>query len=543
MLVSTTWMPCFFMYAQSGPTSVGSWWTLGSCFIIRFSPVEKGSPIWVFSRLSRTLTSTPWATLLASASAISWPMGSRKKRNIATWMDRRAAAMSSSRAGRMRCPSMSRRAWFTATSRCGRTSPAAAGRRPAAPKRLASGYKARMPEPALAGLRVLEVGNFMAAPFCTLQLADLGADVIKIENPDGGDQVRTIAPFIEGESSGFVRLNRNKRSLALDLKAPRGKEVLRRLAQRADVLVENLRPGTMADLELDYPRLSKLNPRLVYVAASGWGQDGPYAQRPGLDIMAQGMSGLMSITGEEGGKAPVKIGVPVTDLTCALYGALAALAALRVRDRTGRGQFVDVNLFEAGVSLAVWEAGRYFATGEVPQPLGSAHQTSAPYQALRASDGFFTLGATTARNWEACCDVFGLPELKDDPRFAKNHLRHQNRRELIPILEEVSARRPAGHWVQALERAGVPCGLLQTYDQVFNDPHLNARGFFPDAPHTKLGRVKQIGSPMRMSATPPRMERAGPLLGEHTAEILSQIGYSKDEIGALETARVVRMQA
>src|SRR5437868_2349790 len=397
-----------------------------------------------------------------------------------------------------------------------------------------------MPSAALEGIRVIEVGNFMAAPFCTLQLADLGADVVKIENPDGGDQVRTTAPFLDGESSSFIRLNRNKRSLALDLKSPRGKEVFRRLAKRADVLVENLRPGTMADLELDYPRLSQLNPRLVYVAASGWGQDGPYAQRPGLDIMAQGMSGLMSITGEEGGKAPVKIGVPLTDLTCALYGALAALAALRVRDRTGRGQFIDVCLFEAGVSLAVWEAGRYFATGEVPQPLGSAHQTSAPYQALRASDGFFTLGATSPRNWEACCDVFGLASLKQDPRFAKNHLRHQNRRELIPLIEDVSSTRPARYWVEALDRAGVPCGMLQTYDQVFHDPHLNARGFFPEAQHTTLGPVKQIASPMRLSQTPPRMVRAGPLLGEHSAEILGELGYSHDEVGKLAAARVIR---
>jgi len=398
-----------------------------------------------------------------------------------------------------------------------------------------------MAEAALAGIRVLEVGNFMAAPFCTLQLADLGADVVKIENPDGGDQTRASGPFLEGESSSFVRLNRNKRSLALDLKSSRGKEAFRKLAGRADVLVENLRPGTMGDLELDYARLSELNPRLVYVACSGWGQDGPYAQRPGLDIMAQGMSGLMSITGEEGGRNPVKVGVPVTDLTCALYAALAALAALRVRERTGRGQFVDVCLFESGVSLAVWEAGRYFATGEIPKPLGSAHQTSAPYQALRASDGFFTLGATTARNWEACCDVFGLQELKQDPRFAKNHLRHQNRRELIPLIEDVTGKRPAKHWIDALTGAGVPCGLLQTYDQVFNDPHLAARGFFPDAPHSTLGPIKQIGSPMRLSDTPPLMARAGPLLGEHSAQVLSELGYSQEEISRLATDGVIRI--
>ena len=397
-----------------------------------------------------------------------------------------------------------------------------------------------MGETALSGIRVIEVGNFMAAPFCTLQLADLGADVVKIEVPDGGDQVRTTAPFLEGESSSFIRLNRNKRSLALDLKAPRGKEAFRKLAQKADVLVENLRPGTMKDLELDYPRLAQLNSRLVYVAASGWGQDGPYAQRPGLDIMAQGMSGLMSITGEEGGRAPVKVGVPITDLTCALYGALAALAALRVRDRTGRGQFIDVCLFEAGVSLAVWEAGRYFATGEIPRPLGSAHQTSAPYQALRASDGFFTLGPTTTRNWEACCDVFGLPELKLDPRFVKNHLRHQNRRELIPLIEDVTEKRPAKHWVVALTEAGVPCGPIQTYDQVFHDPHLEARGFFPDAPHARLGPVKQIGSPMRLSETPPRMARAGPLLGEHSVQVLAELGYSQEEIRRLAADGVIR---
>ena len=393
---------------------------------------------------------------------------------------------------------------------------------------------------ALSGVRVIEVGNFMAAPFCTLQLADLGADVIKVENPIGGDQTRASGPFVEGESSPFVRLNRNKRSLALDLKKPAGKEVFRRLVRAADVLVENLRPGTMKDLQLDWTILERDNPRLVYVAASGWGQDGPYSQRPGLDIMAQAMSGLMSITGEEDGQNPVKVGVPLTDLTCALYGAIAALAALRVRDLTGQGQFIDVCLFESGVSLAIWEAGRYFATGEVPKALGSAHQTSAPYQALRAEDGFFTIGATSTPNWHACCDVFGLSHLKEDPRFKDNHSRHQNRRELIPLLEAVTRTQRASHWVEALTSAGVPCGLIQTYDQVFNDRHLRARGFFPETPHSKLGLVTQICSPMRLSRHPTQMVRAGPLLGEHTGQVLQEIGYSPDEIRRLQEEGVVR---
>ncbi|HEX9578121.1 MAG TPA: CaiB/BaiF CoA-transferase family protein [Myxococcales bacterium] len=400
-----------------------------------------------------------------------------------------------------------------------------------------------MSEPSLRDIRVLEVGNFMAAPFCTLQLADLGADVIKIENPDGGDQVRASGPFLEGESSSFIRLNRNKRSLALDLKSAQGKEIFRKLARRADVVVENLRPGTMRDLQLDYHRLAQINPRLIYLAATGWGQDGPYADLAGLDIVAQGMSGLMSITGEEAGRAPVKVGVPLTDLTCALYGAVALLAALRARDRDGVGQFIDVSLFESGVSLAVWEAGRYFATGEVPRPLGSAHQTSAPYQALEAEDGYFTVGATTARNWIAFCEALGLQALQDDPRFRSNHLRHQNQRVLIPLIEAVTTTRPTAHWVSALQAAGVPCGALQTYDQVFNDPHLKARSFFVDAPHTKLGPVRQVASPMRLSRTPARISRAGPLLGEHSAEVLRELGHSPEEIRRLAEAKVIGVPA
>src|SRR3989442_729935 len=246
----------------------------------------------------------------------------------------------------------------------------------------------------------------MAGPFCAMQLADLGADVIKVENPEGGDSARDSAPFLDGESSPFIRLNRNKRSLAINLKEPEGKNVFRELVRSSDVIVENLRPGTMTDLELDYQKLSGLNPGLVYVAASGWGQTGPYSQLAGLDIMAQAMSGLMSITGEPDG-GPIKVGVPICDLVCALYGTIGALSALRVREQTGRGQFIDVSLFESGVSLEVWEAGRYFATGEIPGPLGSAHQTSAPYQAIRAADAYFKIGSpihfsdTPVRQWRA----------------------------------------------------------------------------------------------------------------------------------------------
>ncbi len=393
--------------------------------------------------------------------------------------------------------------------------------------------------PPLAGVRVVEVGNYMAGPFCAMQLADLGADVVKVESPAaGGDEVRRTAPFLGGESSNFVRLNRNKRSLALDLKSPEGKLVFRKLVAAADVVVENLRPGTMRDLGLDYPSLAAENPMLVYVAASGWGQTGPYSQLAGLDIMAQGMSGLMSITGEPGGE-PVKVGVPVADLVCALYGALSAVSALRARERDGHGQLIDVCLFEAGVSLAVWEAGKYFGAGEVPGPLGSAHQNSAPYQAIRGADGHFTVGATSIRNWAAFCDVLGHPEWVADPRFADNPARHRNRPVLIPLIESVTVERPIAHWIGALQEAGVPCGAIQRYDQVFNDPHLAARDFFWQAPHATLGDVEQLGSPMRFGATSTVRDHAGPLLGEHSAQVLRELGYSDSEVDRLAAAGVV----
>jgi len=378
----------------------------------------------------------------------------------------------------------------------------------------------------------------MAGPFCAMQLADLGADVIKVENPEGGDSARDSAPFLDGESSPFIRLNRNKRSVAINLKEPEGKSVFRELVRSSDVIVENLRPGTMTDLELDYQNLSGLNPGLVYVAASGWGQTGPYSQLAGLDIMAQAMSGLMSITGERDGD-PVKVGVPICDLVCALYGTIGALAALRVREQSGRGQFIDVSLFEAGVSLQVWEAGRYFATGEIPGPLGSAHQTAAPYQAVHAADGFFTVGATTPRNWRSFCEVLGHVEWADDERFKDNPSRHARRDVLIPMIEEVTSRKPRAFWVSQLQTAGVPCAVLQTYDQVFHDPQLQARAFFWMGRHSRLGDIEQIGSPIHFSETPVRQGSAGPVLGEHTSEVLRALGRSDAEISELKAKGVL----
>ena len=370
-----------------------------------------------------------------------------------------------------------------------------------------------MSDPAgpLAGMTVLEVGVFMATPYATMQLADLGARVLKVENPAAPDPVRTTGPFLEGQSSPFARLNRNKESVALDLKAPAGRAAFLRLAAGADAVVENLRPGAMRGLGLDYAAVSEANPGIVYASGSGWGQDGPLAALPGLDIMAQARGGLMSITGTPDGD-PVKIGVPVCDLVCGLYLALGVVAALRERDRTGRGQYLDVSLYESAVSLAVWEAGKYFATGEVGRPLGSAHQNQAPYQAVRSADGWVTIGAITTRTWAGFCAALGLDELRDDERYADAFRRHAHRDELIPSIEAVTTALPTAELVELLDAAGVPCAPIADHAEVFTDEHLQARDFFWDAAHPQLGPVRQLGSPMRLSAhaRPPGRRGARP---------------------------------
>lgn len=388
----------------------------------------------------------------------------------------------------------------------------------------------------LSGVRVLEVGVFMAGPFAGMQLADLGADVLKIENPDGGDPTRQVGPFVDGHSAPFLRLNRNKRSVALDLKDPAGQRAFRELVASADVLIENLRPGAMRRLNLGYETLAELNPGLVYVSASGWGQDGPLAQHAGLDIMAQARGGLMSITGSVEDDQPVKVGVPICDLTCGLYAALGALAALRARDATGHGQQVDVSLFEAGVSLAVWEAGRYFTTGEVGGPLGSAHQSTAPYQALRCSDGWVTIGAVTPKTWTAFCERLGLRALLADERYADAFERQTLRHELIPTIEAATVCWTRDSLVTALETDGVPCAPIATYDQVFQDGHLLARDFFWESRHPTGATVTQLGSPMRLSGTPAARREAGPTLGADTRVVLTEAGYGDADIDGLVAA-------
>ena len=398
------------------------------------------------------------------------------------------------------------------------------------------------PATPLAGITVLEVGVFMAAPYAAMQLADLGARVLKIENPLGGEPVRRAGPFVNGESSPFARLNRNKESVALDLKSQDGREVFLRLAKNADVIVENLRPGALRKLGLGYEDVRAVNPRIVYASASGWGQDGPLADLPGLDIMAQARGGLMSITGAEGGE-PAKVGVPVCDLVCGLYVALAVTAALHDRDRTGHGVAIDVSLLESAVSLAVWEAGRFFATGEVGRPLGSAHQNLAPYQAVRSADGYITVGAITPKTWEALCTALGLVSILNDERYDDGFKRHTHRRELIASIEAVTTSRTTAELVDSLDRAGVPCAPIANYADVFDNDHLQKRRFFWDAPHPTMGNVRQIGSPMRISKSLGRRDHAGPPLGAHTRDVLLDLGYDAATVEAMLTVGAAAVAA
>ncbi len=388
-----------------------------------------------------------------------------------------------------------------------------------------------VPGKALEGLRVLDVTQVMAGPFCTMQLCEMGADVIKVE-PPGGDSTRRMRGASGSDSPSFNAVNRGKRGIVLNLKAPAGQEAFRRLARTADVIVENFRPGVMAGFGLDYARLAEDDPRLVYASISGYGQTGPSASKGGFDLVAQGVCGMMSITGEAGG-APVKVGVPVTDLGAALFALSAILAALHYRGRTGRGQYIETSLVEAGVALSVWEATEYFSGGGVPQPMGSAHRMSAPYQAIRCADGYITLAAANDRLFVRLCELLGHAEWARNPDYADDTRRVRNRAALARLIESETIRHSCSHWIALFEANDVPCGPINDYSQVFADPQIRARNMVVETEHPTLGRLQTLGAPVKMSETPPLAGRRAPLLGEHTREVLGEVGYEGDEIAKL----------
>jgi len=389
----------------------------------------------------------------------------------------------------------------------------------------------------LSRIKVLDVSQIMAGPFCCMLLGDMGADVIKVETPGIGDQTRKSMGFrLKGaDSGGFLALNRNKRSVEIDLKNPAGLEAFYALVKEADVLVENNRPGVAARLKIDYATLREINPRLVYASISGFGQTGPWSRRPGLDLIAQAMTGVMSVMGHPG-EAPVKSAIPLADLGAGLFAAYGILSAVIGRGITGEGQFVDASLFETAMSLSVWESAEYWGTGEVPTPIGSANRMSAPYQAVRASDRHFVIGAANPKLWSALCGVIGREDLLKDPRFTDNVLRIRNRGVLIEELEREFAHRTADEWVDALLAVGVPAGPIYNYAEALASEQAVAREMVLKIQHPVEGETRALGFPVKLSATPQQVRHPAPLLGQHTDEILGEIGLSAEAIDAMRQA-------
>ena len=398
----------------------------------------------------------------------------------------------------------------------------------------------------LKGLKVIDLSHIMAGPACAMLLADMGADVIKVERiPQGDDSRRMVPPTIGDESAAFLIMNRNKRGLALDLQPEAGRNVLSRLLRNADVLIENFRRGAMEQMGFGYDAVHALNPKLVYCSISGFGRTGPYADRGGFDLVAQGMSGLMSITGEGPGHPPVKIGAPVTDITAGVLACVGILAALHSRESTGQGQMVDTSLFEAGIIHTYWHSAMCFATGRAPGPMGTAHPLNAPYQAFPTSDGWITVGAANQGNWLRLVDALGAPELRpkldEDPRFSTNADRMRNLAALTATLTPVFQRRSSAEWLRRLEQAGVPAGPVLEVGQMHADPQALAREMVVETVHPTAGKVKAIGPPIKFSDTPGDVRRAAPLFGQHTREVLRENGFSDTEIDQLLSQGVIQM--
>jgi len=395
-------------------------------------------------------------------------------------------------------------------------------------------------DPPLKGIRILDLSRVLAGPFCSMILADLGADIIKVEIPGRGDDTRTYPPFINGVSSYFLSVNRGKKSVTLNLKKTEAREALFRLAEKCDVVLENFRPGVTKRLGIDYDTVSKVNSGLIYCSISSFGQTGPYKTWPGYDIIVQGMGGLMGITGEMG-RPPVRIGVAITDIGAGMWAAIAILAALKSRDSTGTGQHIDVSMMDGSVSWMTHMAGNYFATEKIPQRMGSGHPNIVPYQAFETSDGkFIIIAAGNDRLWALLCRGIDLEDLIEDPRYATAEKRVENREELIPVLATKFKERDGSEWLQGLRELGFPCAQVYNMEDIFRDPQVKHRKMMVEMEHAQAGLIKQIGSTIKFSDTPCVIDLPPPLLGEHTEEILTTlVGCNEEDMEKLRQADAI----
>jgi len=396
-----------------------------------------------------------------------------------------------------------------------------------------------MPGP-IHGVKVLELAQIMAGPTCGLMLADLGAEVIKIEKIPGGDDTRRfLPPDVNGEAAAFMMMNRNKRGMALNLKTKEGVEVFKRLVKQADVVVENFRKGTLEKLGVGYEELKKINPKIILCEISGYGRSGPYANKGGFDLIAQGMSGLMSITGESKGKPPMKVGAPVTDITAGILAATGVLAALVSRATTGVGQRVDTSLYEAGIVHTYWQSAIASATGVSPGPLGSAHPLTAPYQAFQTKDKWITVGASNQNTWLKLIDALGVKELQDNEKFSSNANRMQNVTELTEILKKELEKKISAEWLKLFDEKGLPCGPINTVTEMFEDPQTKERKMIVDVKNEKAGSFKAIGMPIKFSDTKVEDTKESPTFGQHTKQILLDYGFKSEEIDSLMKLGVI----
>ena len=396
-----------------------------------------------------------------------------------------------------------------------------------------------MPGP-IHGVKVLELAQIMAGPTCGLMLADLGAEVIKIEKIPGGDDTRRfLPPDVNGEAAAFMMMNRNKRGMALDLKTKEGVEVFKRLVKQADVVVENFRKGTLEKLGVGYEELKKINPKIILCEISGYGRTGPYADKGGFDLIAQGMSGLMSITGESKGKPPMKVGAPVTDITAGILAATGVLAALVSRATTGVGQRVDTSLYEAGIVHTYWQSAIASATGVAPGPLGSAHPLTAPYQAFQTKDKWITVGASNQNTWLKLIDALEVKELQENQKFNSNANRMQNVTELTELLKKELEKKTSAEWLKLFDEKGLPCGPINTVTEMFEDPQTKERKMIVDVKNEKAGSFKAIGMPIKFSETKVEDTKESPTFGQHTKQILLDHGFKSEEIDSLMKQGVV----